>query len=228
MKNYRISHRAQAGFTLIELLVVISIIAILASLAVPGVNLALNKAKQMKDVANAKQVGTILFTAANDNNQNYPSTDKTGAAASDSIDIFEGLIVDGYLNNASVLATNKCNVYKGAMDSSVNLADSGATKYVGWDYVNGLSTSDNGSLPLLITNGAFTTLSATQSSGTVNFSTTDNLWGEEGVVFLYLGQNAEFVRARKTGGSVVLGKNGEPVVSNTITPPSSATLLTAR
>jgi prepilin-type N-terminal cleavage/methylation domain-containing protein len=228
MKNYRISHRAHAGFTLIELLVVISIIAILASLAVPGVNLALNKAKQMKDVANAKQVGTILFTAANDNNGSYPSTNGTGAAATDAIGVFEGLVVDGYLNNASVLATNKCIVYKGAMDAAVSLDDSGTTKYVGWDYVKGLSTSDNGSLPLIVTNGAFASLAAMQSAGTVTIDATKNLWGEEGVAILFLGQNAEFVKARKVGGNSQIGKSGEPVVSNTIAIPAGVTLFTAR
>lgn len=218
----------KSGFTLIELLVVITIIGILAGLAIPGVNLALDKAKQLKDVANAKQLGTILFTAANDNNGVYPSTDGSGAAATDSIGIFEGLIVDSYLTNATVLATNKCVPYKGTMDSTVDLADVGPTKYVGWDYVNGLDTTADGRIPLLVTNGAFSDYDSMEGTGPVPIDTTNNLWGDKGVAMLFLGQNAEFIRARTSGGSSNIGKTNEPIVSNTINEPAGTQLLPAR
>ncbi len=217
------------AFTLIELLVVITIIGILASLAIPGVNLALDKANQMKDVANAKQLGTILFTAANDNNGVYPSTNTAGAdIGTSSIAMFEGLVVDGYLTNASVLATNKCVPYRGAMDTTVALADVGAVKHVGWDYVKGLDTTADGRIPLLVTNGAFANFASMKSAGPATINVTNNLWGDKGAAFLFLGQNAEFVRARKAAGSANIGKAGEPVVSASITEPAGTTLATAR
>ena len=59
------------SFTLVELLVVISIIGLLAGLAVPAIQGGLDKAKQGVDVSNARQLGIIFFSEANDNNGIY-------------------------------------------------------------------------------------------------------------------------------------------------------------
>ncbi|MEM6884117.1 MAG: type II secretion system protein [Verrucomicrobiota bacterium] len=216
----------KSGFTLVELLVVITIIAILASLAIPGVNLALDKANQLKDVANAKQLGTILFTAANDNNGLYPTLNASGAAASDSVGIFEGLVADQYLTNASVLATTKCSAYKGTLESDQISGKLAGTqpRYVGWAYTLGLDTSSDGRFPLLITHGAFTNLTSMQSDdGAVAIDDANNLWTDKGVAILYLGQNAEFVKARNKQ----IGRVNEPVFPGSITIPTGVQLLEA-
>ena len=63
----------QSAFTLIELLVVITIIAILASIALPVFNGVTERANQTKDLSNAKQIGLAARLFAADNNGDFPS-----------------------------------------------------------------------------------------------------------------------------------------------------------
>ena len=170
------------SFTLVELLVVISIIGLLAGMAVPAIQGGLDKAKQQVDVSNARQVGMILFSDANDNDGIYSTNGTT------SLMIMTNLFGKGLLTSTKVLGGQ--GYPAAANTNSITAAN------IAMAYVSGLTTSDDGQIPVLVSKG-LTTLSATQSLSAVTTG-----WRQKGIVVYRVGNSAEFLKSGNAGAPV--------------------------
>jgi len=178
------------SFTLVELLVVISIIGLLAGLAVPAIQGGLDKAKQGVDVSNARQLGIIFFSEANDNNGMYRvSGDLTNTNVAGSfLEIVQGMFSNGVLTSPKILSGQ--GVIPATSTNAVTAAN------IAFGYVPNLTTSDDGQIPLILTKGP---TSLTQSNVTLDDSYP---WKKKGMVVYRVGNSAEFIKA---------GANGAPV-----------------
>jgi len=190
------------GFTLIELLVVITIIGILAGLAVPAIGTALANAKQTADVVNARQLGIVLFSIANDEGGVYPLGPRdatsglrpTTAVATSTL-LFNGLLADRDLSEPKILATNGKIPYKGSLATPTLAAAN-----VGWDITVPLTTSSEAGVPLLASTGPFTNTSGFSAVTIPDVSPSiTNVWGNKGVVIYTVGNSASFVKGRSGG-----------------------------
>jgi len=183
------------SFTLVELLVVISIIGLLAGMAVPAIQGGLDKAKQQVDVSNARQVGMILFSDANDNEGTYSTNGTT------SLMVFTNLIGKGALSSTKVLAGQG---YPAAGSTSSISASN-----IAMAYVSGLTTSDDGQTPVLISKG-LSTINATQSLSDIKTG-----WKTKGIVVYRVGNSAEFLKSGNGGAPV--GSVNMSLSTNSIT-----------
>ena len=171
------------SFTLVELLVVISIIGLLAGLAVPAIQGGLDKAKQGVDVSNARQLGMIFFSEANDNNGIYRvNSDLTNTqAAGNFLSILQGMFSNGIISTPKILSGQ--GTIPASSTSSVAAAN------IAFAYVAGLTTSDDGNTPLIFTKGP---TSLAQS----NVALQDTYpWKKKGLVVYRVGNSAEFLKA---------------------------------
>jgi prepilin-type N-terminal cleavage/methylation domain-containing protein len=146
----------QRGFTLIELLVVITIIAILASLAVPTFNVIQDMANQTSAANNCRQIIMAMKIFANDNNSIYPDTynnPQTGGQALTSNDAFRVLIQEEIIQDERIFGS-KASMFQpdNNIGTSPSFDQALQANENHWALTQGQTTSSNGIMPLVYEN----------------------------------------------------------------------------
>jgi prepilin-type N-terminal cleavage/methylation domain-containing protein len=168
--------KTNSAFTLIELLVVISIIAVLASIALPVFTSVQERGFQTKDLSNAKQIGLACKLFAGDHDGLFPDKDGTAdpavtalvAGTSNSNQAFANL-VPLYLPSEKLFYLAKSKWSTGVPDENTALAaDRCEASSNNFAYEMGLTEVSNPSFPLIAdapnTAGATAVYSTDQAS----------------------------------------------------------------
>lgn len=150
------SPKTQSAFTLIELLVVISIIAILAGIALPVFGQVQVKGAQTKVLSNIKQIGTACRLFADDYNGMYPTytldqnNKQTNNKVATSNEAFAQLFTAGYMETEQIFFCAKSAFTPKPPDEKFKNAgeilEQGENHFA---YVLGLSTTSPATWPLI-------------------------------------------------------------------------------
>lgn len=183
------------SFTLVELLVVISIIGLLAGLAVPAINGGLERAKAQTDVQNVRQLGMLFTSEADDNAGIYRRGEvlTNTSSASATLDVYKGAINDRTVPSLKVFAGSTPAGIRPAQDAASFSAANCA-----YAYGNGLDRGDDPELALFITKGNGATF------GTADITMTKNSpWRNKGITVYRLGGDAFFIRPNAKDGDTL-------------------------
>jgi prepilin-type N-terminal cleavage/methylation domain-containing protein len=141
MKNTNL----RSAFTLIELLVVISIIAILAGIALPAYTSVIVTGKMTHAMSDARQAGFACMLFAQDNDGAFPFDQKFNTSNDAFAELFPA-----YLTNEAIFAVGGSKDGPRA-DSKISPQSEVLKKGENhWAYIGGLSTTSNSSWPLIV------------------------------------------------------------------------------
>ena len=203
--------QSKQGFTLIELLVVITIIALLASLAMPVYTTVTEKGNITKGINNCRQILMAEKVYASDNNGRYTdiavaSGSTTAASAAtevaDANTAFRGLFIAGVLSDERIFG---CPASPFVPDGNIgtvsdSFAEAVAAGECHWAIMGGLNDSAPAYNPLVFENCSSAAADPTWT-GAVGKSVAGRTWSGPSII---IGQNDGSVTKVKlsTSGNV--------------------------
>lgn len=143
------------GFTLIELLVVISIIAMLAAGAYAGFGAIMPRIRASSAMGKAQAIFKMMSAYATDKGGEFPTTDSSSAQGN-----LKELFKSGYFDGGGEAQFTidadpwtKRKLADGDVGKAPDFTQALEADECSWSYVKGLTSSSDGSLPLLANAG---------------------------------------------------------------------------
>jgi prepilin-type N-terminal cleavage/methylation domain-containing protein len=207
MKSTNDSFTNSRAFTLIELLVVISIIAILAGIALPVYQGVIMRGQQTQAVAQARQIGLALHLFADDNQGAFPTgTNSYGEKIQTSNDAFRSLFPN-YVTDERIFTVPRAKVGSkadGKIEPEQEILKAGENHYA---YVNGLQNTSQSTWPLVA--------DGTDGSGNYTDVQTDpaGTWKGISAVVIYVDSSAAIVPLKGTGSSRYIPRSDDPTLN---------------
>jgi prepilin-type N-terminal cleavage/methylation domain-containing protein len=143
-------NKLNKAFTLIEMLVVISIIGILAGIAIPAYQHAIKTGKMTNAMNNARQISLSLRMYANDNDGAFPTKQNNyGEDIVTSNDAFRSLI-PAYLDIERVFTVGGSKAGPSADEQIQDAAHILQPGENHWAFVSGLTATSKSNWPLIV------------------------------------------------------------------------------
>ena len=211
------SPKSQSAFTLIELLVVISIIAILAGIALPVFGQVQIKGAQTKVLSNIKQIGTACRLFADDYNGLYPTytldtnTNKlTTNEVATANDAFAQLFEAGYMQTEQLFFCAKSAFTKTPPDEKMGTGQVLTQGENHFAYVLGLTTTSNATYPLIADGFA----SASEHTYSIDENKEGGVWKGKKAIILRCDNSGTIETLNKTTHKVPGSPSGVDLFDN--------------
>jgi prepilin-type N-terminal cleavage/methylation domain-containing protein len=221
--------KSSTAFTLIELLVVISIIAVLAGIALPVFTTVQERGAQTKDLSNAKQIALACKVFAGDNDGKFPSLDGRAAEPPAGVPATSNAVlaclIPTYISTESTFYLPKSKWSPAPGDEkTAAFGDRLEAATNNYAYVLGLSETDNPRYPLITDAPATGGTSAVWSTDP---SVKGGVWkGKKAVVIRVDSSGAIETTVPGASGTqtIVKGQTGTGTVADIFVPVSGAWL----